>query len=96
MYVKEENEFYEIERLINKRTIRKKRDHFTQYLIRWKRYDSEHDTWYKIDDLKNAAELVVDYERNSNSVWYQQESSIRNIASSNYLFDCKRQSQQKI
>ena len=72
IYVKEDfddDEFYEIEKLINKRIIRMKRDHFTQYLIRWKKYDSEHDTWYTIDDLRNAAELVTDYERNLNSIW---------------------------
>ena len=82
IYMKEDFDddvFYEIEKLINKRIIRKKHDQFTRYLMRWKEYDLEHDTWYKIDDLKNAAELVIDYERNSNSVWYQQESSIRNI-----------------
>ena len=64
-----DDEFYEIEKLINKRIIRKRRDHFTQYLIRWKRYDSEHDTWYTINDLKNAADFVIDYERNLNSIW---------------------------
>ena len=76
MYVEEqsESEFYEIEKLMNKRTIRKGRDHFTQYLIRWKEYDSEHDTWYTIDDLRNAAELVVDYERNLNSVWINKKA----------------------
>ena len=60
----EDNKSYEIEKLINKRVIKKKRDEFTQYLIRWKEYDFEEDKWYFISTFENAKNLIVDYENN--------------------------------
>ena len=58
----ESDESYEIEKLINKRIIRKGRDQSTQYLVRWKGYDPEHDMWYSIGSLGNAADLVAKYD----------------------------------
>ena len=68
IYVKEDSkndEFYEIEKLINKRIIRKRRDQFTQYLVRWKEYDSENDMWYSIESLENVVELIAEYDANA-------------------------------
>jgi hypothetical protein len=53
---------WEIERLLNKRIIKKGRGVSTQYLVRWKGWGLEYDTWYRIQDLQNAAELVTEYE----------------------------------
>ena len=51
----------EIERLFNKRIIKKGRGLATEYLVRWKEYGSEYDQWYNIKDLDNASELVKEY-----------------------------------
>ena len=70
IFVKRDNEnekSYEIEKLINKRIIKKDREKFTQYFVRWKEYDSKDDTWYSTSALKNAADLIVDYETTLNT-----------------------------
>jgi hypothetical protein len=54
---------YEIERLINKRVIRRDQNHSIEYLIRWLRYESEYDRWYNVKNLANAKDLIVDYEK---------------------------------
>lgn len=54
---------YEIERLLNRRTVKKGRGRATEYLVRWKGYGPEWDRWYNIKDLDNAAELVQQYEQ---------------------------------
>ncbi len=54
---------FEIDRLLNKRTIRKGRGLAVEYLVRWTEYGPEWDRWYNIKDLDNAAELVQAYER---------------------------------
>ena len=69
IYVKEdsENEFYEIEKLINKRIIRKDREHFTQCLVRWKEYESKHDQGYSINSLNNIKSVIAKYENSFNT-----------------------------
>ena len=54
---------YEVERILNKRTIRRDRGQFTEYLIRWVEYESEFDRWYNVKNLDNAQELINDYEK---------------------------------
>ena len=54
--------FYEIDRILNKRTIRKGRDMIIKYLIKWKEYKFEYDRWYNIKVLKNVTDLIKDYE----------------------------------
>ena len=49
---------YEIERLLNKRLTR---DH-ANYLVKWKKYDYEHNVWYFLHILNNVDEFVVEYE----------------------------------
>ena len=53
---------FEVERLLDKRTIRQGRSRVTQYLVRWKGYEPEWDCWYSLQDLANAKELVEEYE----------------------------------
>ena len=52
---------FEIDRLLNKRTVKKDRDHAVKYLVRWTGYGPEWDRWYNIKDLNNAAKLVHSY-----------------------------------
>jgi len=56
--IKEEEEF-EVEKIINKRTVRGKE----KFLVRWKGYMVEEDTWESRENLKNAKELVEEFER---------------------------------
>ena len=50
---------YEVEKILSKR----KRYGKVEYLVRWKRYMAEEDTWEKEGNLGNAREVVEDYER---------------------------------
>ena len=54
---------YEIDRLLNKRTIKRERNQSVEYLIRWKEYDLEWDRWYNVKDLDDANDLINDYEK---------------------------------
>ena len=70
IFVERDNEnekSYEIEKLINKRIIKKDREKFTQYFVRWKEYDLEDDTWYSTNALKNVVDFIVDYETTFNA-----------------------------
>jgi len=53
---------YEIDRLLNKRAIKKGRGVSTQYLARWKGYGPEFDEWLTVSALENAQDLINDYE----------------------------------
>ena len=50
---------FEIEKILNKRTVREKK----KFLVRWKRYTAKEDTWENRENLKNAKELVEEFER---------------------------------
>ncbi len=56
------NKSFEIEHLLNKRTVKKGRGLAIEYLVRWIGYGPEWDRWYNIKDLDNAADLVQAYE----------------------------------
>ena len=58
----DENQSYRVERLINRRVIRRGRGFSTKYLVRWVGYGPEYDTWYNIKDLDESAELVKEYD----------------------------------
>ena len=62
--VDHEGEQWEIERLLNKRVVKKGRGKATEYLIRWKGWGPEWDAWTNAKHM-NAKELVDDYERNA-------------------------------
>jgi len=52
----EEKEEFEVEKILNKRIVRGKE----KFLVRWKRYTAEEDTW---ENLENTKELVEKFER---------------------------------
>ena len=54
----EEDGSYEIERIVKKRIRNKK----PQYCVRWKGYDSSHDSWLPLKELDHAQELVEEFE----------------------------------
>jgi len=50
---------FEVEKILNKRMVREKE----KFLVRWKRYMVEEDTWENRENLENAKELVKEFER---------------------------------
>ena len=52
---------FEIDRLLNKRTVRKGKGLAIEYLVRRTGYGPEWDRWYNVKDLDNAPNLVCDY-----------------------------------
>jgi len=55
----EGEEEFEVEKIINKRTVRGKE----KFLVRWKGYTAEENTWESRENLENAKELVEEFER---------------------------------
>ena len=55
----EGEEKFEVEKILNKRMIRGKK----KFLVRWKGYTMEEDTWENRENLENAKELVEEFER---------------------------------
>ena len=51
-------EEYEVEKILNKRKFRGK----DRYLVQWKRYTVEEDTWELRENLENARDLVERFE----------------------------------
>ena len=49
---------WEVERILNKRKVRG----IEKYLVQWKRFTVEHNTWEKEEDLVNAREAVDEFE----------------------------------
>jgi len=47
-----------VERILNKRKVRG----VEKYLVQWKGFTAENDTWKKEEDLENAKELVDEFE----------------------------------
>jgi len=56
--IKGEEEF-EVEKILNKRIIRGKE----KFLVRWKGYTVEEDTWENRENLENVKELIKEFER---------------------------------
>jgi len=55
----EGEEEFKVEKILNKRTVRGKE----KFLVRWKGYMTEEDTWENRENLENAKELVEEFER---------------------------------
>jgi len=55
----EGEEEFKVEKIINKRTVRGKE----KFLVRWKGYTAEEDTWENRENLENAKELVEEFEK---------------------------------
>ena len=54
-------EEWEVERILDKRVIKRGRGFSTQYLLRWKGYGSYEDRWTRADDVF-ADDLIAEYE----------------------------------
>ena len=52
-------EEFEVEKILNKRMVRGKE----RFLVRWKGYTAEEDIWENKENLKNAKEMVKEFER---------------------------------
>ena len=52
----------EVEKLLQKRRIRRGQGWSTQYLVRWLGYGAEHDEWIPEHRLSHAPRLVQEYE----------------------------------
>ena len=53
---------YEVETILDTRLYGRKKA--LQYLVKWKGYPSEENTWQSEDDLKNSQDLMSDFHRN--------------------------------
>ena len=54
----EGEEEWEVERILNKRRVRGK----DKYLVRWKGFTAESDTWEERENLRNAKEAIKEFE----------------------------------
>jgi len=62
-------EEWKIEKILNKRKIRG----VNKYLVRWKRFTVEHDTWERKEDLGNAREALEEFKGRMNAEVRKQE-----------------------
>ena len=65
----EEVKEWKIEKILNKRKIRG----VDKYLVHWKGFTAEYDTWEKKEDLGNAREVLEEFERRINAEVRRQE-----------------------
>ena len=65
----EEVEEWEVEKILNKKKIKG----VVKYLIWWKGFMAKGDTWERRDNLKNAEELIEEFERGGIEVRRQEE-----------------------
>ena len=59
----------EVEKILNKRKLRRVR----KYLVYWKGFTVEHDTWKKREDLGNTREAVEEFEKRMSAEIRKQE-----------------------
>ena len=62
-------EEWEVEKILNKKKMRG----VEKYLIRWKRFMAEGDTWERKENLKNMKELIKEFEQEGVEVRRQEE-----------------------
>jgi hypothetical protein len=58
---KTESEEYEVEKIVGKKYDKSKKQHM--WLVRWKNYGPQFDTWQTKKDLRNAPEMLRAFER---------------------------------
>jgi len=66
-----------VERILNKRKVRGK----DKYLVRWKGFTAESDTWEGRENLENAKEAIKEFEKEyrrdmEDMVWQEHEKGI--------------------
>jgi len=61
-----------VEKILNKRKIRG----VDKYLVQWKGFTAENNTWKKDEDLKNAKELVDDFKERIGAEIRRQEKVV--------------------
>ena len=70
----EREEEWEVEKILNKRKVQGK----DKYLVQWKGFTAEGDTWESRENLENAMELVEEfkkeYERDDRDVRQQEKA----------------------
>jgi len=52
-------EEWEVEKILNKKKMRE----VEKYLVRWKGFTAEGDTWERKENLKNAKKLIEEFEK---------------------------------
>jgi len=62
-------EEWEVEKILNKRKIKG----VEKYLVCWKRFMAEHDTWERREDLGNAKEALEEFKGRMNTEVRRQE-----------------------
>jgi len=60
---------WEVEKILNKRKIRG----VVKYLVQWKGFMAEHDTWEREENLENAREVMEEFERRMSAEVRRQE-----------------------
>ena len=60
---------WKIEKILNKRKIRR----VDKYLVQWKRFTAEHDTWKREKDLGNTREVLEEFKGRMNTKVRRQE-----------------------
>lgn len=58
----EGDEIFEVEQILDKRVVGKKKKR-VEYLLRWKGYDTSHDTWEPMEMLEGSQELIDEFEK---------------------------------
>ena len=53
---------FKVECLLDKRIVKRECEKFTEYLIRWKEYRSEHNKYMNLKNLSNFMNLIQNYE----------------------------------
>ena len=72
---------FKIDRLLDKRVMRKGRGFATEYLVRWKGWGPEWDEWFNVKNLEDAMDLVQDYKREMEATSVSNPNTIRPQAS---------------
>jgi len=62
-------EEWEVKKILNKKRVRG----VTKYLVQWKGFTAENDSWKKEENLKNAKEEIAEFEERKNVEIRRQE-----------------------